>query len=107
MYSLKLNNQGFKVFQANNGTDGLMSTEKEKPDLILLDIMMPQLDGFGVLKELKSKKETKNIPVILLSNLGQDEDVQKGKELGAADYLVKANMTPMQVVTKIKEVLKI
>ena len=105
MYSLKFTNQGFKVVQADNGAKGLELAKKELPDIILMDIIMPQLDGFEVLKELKKDQKTKNIPVIMLSNLGQEEDIKRGQELGAADYLVKANMTPMQVVDKVKEVL--
>jgi DNA-binding response OmpR family regulator len=66
---------------------------------------MPKLDGFSVLRSLKENAKTKDVPVILLTNLGQDEDVKKGKSLGAASYLVKANMTPAEVVEKIKEYL--
>ncbi len=83
-----------------------MASQGVKPDLILLDIIMPKLDGFSVLKSLKENSSTKSTPVILLTNLGQDEDIKKGNELGAAGYLVKANLTPGQVVEKIKEVLK-
>ncbi|TSC95368.1 MAG: response regulator receiver sensor signal transduction histidine kinase [Parcubacteria group bacterium Athens1014_10] len=105
MYSLKFSNNNFKVFQANNGTTGLEIAKKEMPAIILLDIIMTQLDGFGVLEELKKDKKTKNIPVILLSNLGQEDDIKKGQKLGAVDYLIKANMTPIQVVNKVNEIL--
>lgn len=107
MYYLKFTNQGFKAFQAFNGVAGLELAKKEKPNIILLDIIMPQLDGFGVLKELKSNKETKDISVILLTNLGQDDDIKKGKNLGAIDYLIKSNSTPLKVVEKVKEILEI
>ena len=79
--------------------------KKENPDVILLDIILPQMDGFSVLKKLKSDSATKNFPVILLTNLGQDGDVKKGLELGAIDYLIKANYTPSQVVEKVKSLL--
>ncbi len=107
MYYLKFTNQGFKAFQAYNGVVGLELAKKEKPNIILLDIIMPQLDGFGVLKELKSDKTMKDIPVILLTNLGQDDDIKKGKNLGAIDYLIKSNSTPLKVVEKVKEILEI
>lgn len=106
MYSLKLKEEGFTFFAAADGETGLGIALKEKPHVILLDIMMPKMDGFTVLVELKKNQETKNIPVIMLSNLGQKNDVSKGKELGANDYIVKASMTPTQVVEKIKSYIK-
>ncbi len=107
MYETKFVKDGYQVKKALDGEQGLtMASEGVKPDIILLDIIMPKLDGFSVLKNLKENPSTKNIPVILLTNLGQDEDIKKGQELGSAGYLVKANLTPAQVVEKIKEVLK-
>ena len=106
MYSFKFSKDGFKVIQAKDGEDGLRLASKEKPNLILLDIIMPKMDGFTVLKKLKEGEATKEIPVILLTNLGQNEDMKKGLNLGALDYLVKANHTPTQVVEKIKKVLE-
>ena len=105
MYTLKFVQEGYKVVQAENGKDGLAMAKKENPDVILLDIILPQMDGFSVLKKLKSDSATKNFPVILLTNLGQDGDVKKGLELGAIDYLIKANYTPSQVVEKVKSLL--
>ena len=75
------------------------------PVIVLLDISMPKLDGFTVLKQLRANPSTQAVPVILLTNLGQDEDIKKGKELGATDYFVKANHTPAEVVTQVREVL--
>ena len=106
MYATKFTMEGFEAAQANDGMAGLEAAASEKPDIILLDVIMPKLDGFAVLKELREKDDTKNTPVILLTNLGQDEDIKKGKELGASDYFVKANHTPAEVVTKVREVLK-
>ena len=107
MYKAKLDKSGnFKVFIADNGVLGLEVAKKEKPDIIMLDIILPQIDGFSVLEELKKKEATKRIPVIMLTNLGTDEDKEKGKKLGATDYLVKANLTPTQVEEKIKQYLK-
>lgn len=105
MYTLKFFQEGYKVVQAENGKDGIDVAKKEKPDVILLDIILPQMDGFAVLKKLKSDGVTKTIPVVLLTNLGQDGDVKKGLELGAIDYLIKANYTPTQVVEKVKSLL--
>jgi DNA-binding response OmpR family regulator len=107
MYRMKLTQDGFTVIAAEDGATGLETAKKEKPDLIMLDVILPALDGFSVLEELKKDSSTKNISVIMLTNLGTDEDVKKGQELGAVDYLVKANFTPSDVSKKVKEVLKI
>ncbi len=103
MYKTKLEADGYKVITADNGAAALEAVKSEKPDIILLDIIMPQLDGFSVLKELKSDNATKSIKVLMLTNLGTDEDMAKGKELGADDYIVKASMTPSQVSAEIKK----
>ncbi len=106
MYKTKMENDGFKVFTANNGTDGLKLAREEKPDLILLDVIMPQIDGFAVLEDLKKDDKTKDISVIMLTNLGTDEDKEKGEKMGAIDYFVKADLTPTQISAKIKRMLK-
>ena len=106
MYKTKFEQAGFDVLIADNGADGLELALTNKPDLILLDIIMPQLDGFAVLERLKMSSKTKSIPVILLTNLGTEEDIQKGQELGAKDYLVKANLTPAEVLDKVKKEFK-
>ncbi len=107
MYKTRLEEEGFTVLATAVGTEGLSLAEKEKPDIILLDIILPELDGFSILNTLKNKNVTKKIPVLLLTNLGQDSDIAKGKTLGAQEYLVKANFTPTQIVEEIKKVLKI
>ena len=106
MYTTKLTHDGFKVVVAKDGEESIDQAEKGGIDLILLDIIMPKVDGFVVLEKLKKDEKTKNIPVVMLTNLGQDEDIEKGKALGAYDYLIKANLTPQQVSDKIKSVLK-
>lgn len=106
MYTTKLTHDGFSVVGAKDGEECIEKAQKGGIDLILLDIIMPKLDGFGVLGRLEKDEKTKNIPVVMLTNLGQDEDIEKGKALGAYDYLVKANLTPQQVSDKIKSVLK-
>ncbi len=105
MYTLKFTQEGYEVTQAENGKDGLELAKKINPDIVLLDIILPQMDGFTVLKNLKADPKMKDIPVVLLTNLGQDGDVKKGIELGAVDYLIKANFTPSQVVDKVKSVI--
>ncbi len=105
MYKIRLEQDGFKVILADNGSTGLEVAIKDKPDLILLDIMMPQLDGFTVLKELRAKPAFKNLPIVMLTNLGTDEDKAKGEQFGATDYLVKANLTPTQVSEAVKKYL--
>ena len=105
MYISKFKKEGYLTEKATNGRVGLEQAKNIKPDIILLDIMMPEIDGFMVLKNLKADTDTKNIPVIMLTNLGQEEDIKKGNQLGATDYLIKANLTPAQVVEKVKKTL--
>ncbi|RLC37156.1 response regulator [Candidatus Falkowbacteria bacterium] len=106
MYETKLKQEGFLVLTADNGYAGLELAMKEKPDIILLDIILPQMDGFTVLQELRYNKNMKSTPIIMLTNLGTDEDKEKGEKFGATDYLVKANLTPSQVSEIIKKYLK-
>lgn len=106
MYKIKLDLDGFDVIHSENGEKGLVLASSKNPNIILLDIILPKMDGYQVLKQLKKAEETKNIPVILLTNLGQKEDIDKGLALGANDYLIKAYFTPAEVVNKIKKVLK-
>jgi len=106
MYHTKLESLGFEIFLADKGGEGLEMARKEMPELILLDVILPQLDGFSVLEELKKNPKTKNIPVIMLTNLGTEEDQAKGKKLGAVDYIVKASLTPSQVGEKVRQYLK-
>lgn len=100
-----LQNQ-FEVMQALDGEVGLSVARDKKPDLILLDLILPKKDGFTVLKELKSDEGTKNIPVIILTNLEGVGDVEKALELGANTYLVKANYSLAEVAEKVKQALK-
>lgn len=104
MYKVKFEKEGFIVKPAQDGAEGLELVKKEKLDILLLDIIMPRMDGFQVLQELRASGET--LPVILLTNLGQEEDIQKGRELGATDYFVKSNFTPDAIVQKVRNALK-
>jgi two-component system, OmpR family, response regulator VicR len=101
-----LNQENFQILSSFDGTQGLEMAKKEKPDLILLDLILPKKDGFEVLKELKADDKLKGIPVIILSNLEGTGDVEKALELGATTYLVKANYELNDVIAKIKEFLK-
>src|SRR3989339_338914 len=106
IYAAKFKKEGFVVFTALDGEIGLEVSKKELPDIILLDILMPKMDGFQVLTQLKELNQTKKIPVILLSNLGQAEDVKKGFTLGAEDFLIKAHFVPQDVVKMVKRRLQ-
>ncbi len=105
MYQTKFKSEGYEVVTADNGGDGLSKALTDLPDIIMLDIILPMLDGFAVLEKIKANETTKHIIVILLTNLGTDEDRARGEKLGAVDYLVKANMTPEQVSKTIKKYL--
>jgi len=100
-----LEKEGFQTKSALNGQIGLALAKKFKPDLILLDLILPQKDGFEVLKEIKEDEATKDIPVIILTNLEGGADVEKALSLGATTYLVKANYELEEVVKKIKDLL--
>jgi DNA-binding response OmpR family regulator len=106
MYQGKFEDDGYDVEMATNGEQGLIKVVEFKPDLILLDILMPGINGLQVLKKLKEREETKKIPVILLTNVGgSDEDVERGLGLGAVAYMVKAHYDAKDVVKKVKEIL--
>lgn len=100
-----LTEENFSVFSALDGEIGVALAKKEKPDLILLDIILPKKDGYEVLEELKGNEETKRIPVMLLTNLESPEDIDRAFEKGASTYLVKSNYKLEEVVGKIKETL--
>jgi len=106
MYKTKFEMEGFKVITAEDGFKGFQLAKEGKPDIILLDILLPKMDGFEVLEKVRSSKDTKDIPVILLTNLGQKEDVKKGLDRGANGYLIKAHFMPSEVVEKVKSVLR-
>jgi DNA-binding response OmpR family regulator len=106
LISQKLIKEGYNILQAVDGEEGLDKIKKEKPDLVLLDLILPGIDGFEVLARAKEDPEVVKIPVIILSNLGQKEDVEKGMGLGAVDYLVKAHFTPGEIIDKMKRILE-
>lgn len=96
----------FDVKLALDGEEALEKIEKQIPDFILLDLILPGIDGFELLKKLKKSSRTKQIPVIILSNLGSQNEIKKGLKLGAEAYLIKANILPEEMVKKVKEILQ-
>ena len=106
IYTHKLKISGFEVKLADNGRKALEIIKKEKPDLVLLDIVLPEIAGWEVLKKIKDGGSNNDLKIIILSNLGQKEEVEKGLKLGAVRYLIKAHFTPSEVVEEIKKVLK-
>jgi two-component system alkaline phosphatase synthesis response regulator PhoP len=96
--------EGFEVITANNGELAIEKAKQEKPDLIVLDIMMPVVDGYETCRRLKRESETKNIPVVLLTAKGRDVDKRLGYEVGAVDYIVKP-FSPNRLIERIQEIL--
>lgn len=107
MYQTKLQALGFQVELIEDGEAAWARLQQEPlPDLVLLDVVLPKKDGFEVLESARKAKATEKLPVILLTNLGQKPDVERGMKLGADDYIIKAHYTPTEVVEKIKQVLE-
>ena len=102
----KLIREGYETSEAVDGEEGMKKIKEEKPDLILLDLILPGIDGFEVLTRMRKEDDLSSIPVIILSNLGQKEDVERGMKLGAVDYLIKAHFTPGEIIEKIKKAFK-
>ena len=106
LISRKLTDEGFEIIEAVDGEDGIKKIKETNPDMVLLDLILPSIDGFEVLSRVKGDASLASIPIIILSNLGQKEEVDKGLDLGAVDYLIKAHFTPGEIVEKIKNILK-
>ncbi|MBM3257969.1 MAG: response regulator [Candidatus Nealsonbacteria bacterium] len=105
IYSTKLKDSGFSVEVASDGEQALEKVKAKKPDLVLLDIVLPKISGWEILRKIKSEADLKNLKIIILSNLGQKEEVEKGMDLGVLKYLIKAHYTPSQVVEEIKKII--
>jgi CheY-like chemotaxis protein len=103
----KLVKEGYEVLVAKDGDEGLkmLKEMKPKPDLILLDIIMPKLGGFEVMEEMKKDKELQDIPVIIISNSGQPVELERAKNLGAKDWVIKTDFDPQEVIIKVKKIL--
>lgn len=107
MYLLKFKEDNFRIDVCRDGQEALKKIHLDCPDIVLLDIVMPVVDGFEILKEIKGDSALVKVKVVLLTNLGQKEDVERGMELGADGYIIKAHFTPSEVVAKVKEILGI
>lgn len=105
-YKDGLERAGFEILLAHDGVEGLEKIKSEKPNLILLDLILPAKSGFEVLEEVKLDESLKKIPIVVLSNLGQESDIRASKNLGAVDYLVKADYTMKEVIRKVKYYLE-
>lgn len=105
IYTIKLSKAGFKVISTFNGVEGLDAALTNMPAIILLDLVMPVKDGFEMLSDLKTNPKTKDIPVIIFSNLGQDYEIKRGMSLGAVKFLVKAETNPNDLVTLVQDIL--
>jgi len=101
----KLTNEGYEVSVSPNGKRGLEMMNKKIPDLILLDIMMPEKNGFEVMEEMKKDKKLNKIPIIIISNSGQPVELDKAKELGVSDWLIKTEFDPQEVLEKVRKQL--
>jgi DNA-binding response OmpR family regulator len=106
IYKTKLQQEGYEVIRALDGPEGIEKLRSEKPDLILLDLVLPKIDGFEVLKNIRKNKETSGLPVIILSNLGQKEDIERGLNLGADDYLIKAMHPLTDILMRVRKHLQ-
>jgi len=106
IYVTRLEAEQFTVALSRNGEEGLQKIKETHPDLVLLDLVLPDRDGFSILEEVKKDEATKAIPVVILSNLGEKQDIARGMSLGAADYIVKAHFTPSEVVAKVTRVIQ-
>ncbi|OGF74742.1 hypothetical protein A3J56_03350 [Candidatus Giovannonibacteria bacterium RIFCSPHIGHO2_02_FULL_46_20] len=102
----KLTKEGFTTISAVDGEEGLKITKEQKPHLVLLDLILPGMDGFEVLRKIKSDPETAATPVVVLSNLGQKEDMDRAMKIGADDFMVKAHFTPTEIISKVRSILK-
>lgn len=105
IYITKFEEAGYVVEVADDGEKGFQKLKEVAPDIVLLDIILPKMTGLQILEEMKKDERLKSIPVIVLSNLGSDEDTNKAMELGADGYLIKSQYTPSEVVAKIEEII--
>jgi DNA-binding response OmpR family regulator len=106
MYKMKFTAEGYEVLTAANGVEGLKLIKESKPNLVLLDLMMPIMDGFQVLAELRKDPATAKTVVYIFSNLGQSSEIERGIAEGANGYFVKSSLTPTQLATEVKKILK-
>ncbi len=105
IYTTKLQQSGFEVQTVEEGEKAVTAIQQERPDIVLLDIVLPHVDGWEILQQVQASEELKRIPIVILSNLGQKEEIEKGLRLGAVRYLIKAHYTPSQVVEEVVKLI--
>jgi len=105
MYSVELKIKGYDVLNVNDGLQALSKAKEFRPDIILLDIMLPGMNGLNILTELKADPQTMDMPIIMLTNYGSEDNVKKALESGAADYIMKYKILPSELADKIEVVL--
>lgn len=105
LLSKKLLQQGYEVRTAKNGKEGMLMMEKEIPDLVLTDVIMPEKDGFEVISEMKQNEALKNVPVMIISNSGQPVEIDKAKEMGVLDWVIKTEFDPQEIINKVNNIL--
>jgi len=105
IYTTKLQQSGFDVKAVEHGEKAVAAIQQERPDIVLLDIVLPHVDGWEILQQVQASEELKRIPIVILSNLGQKEEIEKGLRLGAVRYLIKAHYTPSQVVEEVVKLI--
>lgn len=106
IYTTRLKADGYEIVSAEDGEKGIEVAQHEKPDLILLDVMMPKVDGFTVIQTLRADEQFKNTPIIMYSNLAQEAESKRAIEVGATEFITKANISPTELVNKIKSYIK-
>lgn len=107
IYQVKFSQEGFEVAAVDNGAEALKQLEQSIPDVILLDIIMPYMDGMETLKNIRNNENWKKIPVIMLTNISEKEKINESEEYEISDYLIKSHFTPSEVVGKVKSLLKL
>lgn len=103
IYTTRLKADGYDVLSAENGEEGIKIAEESFPDLIILDVMMPRVDGFAVLERLRKNPSFKDTPILMYSNLNNEEEIERAIKMGVTEFLVKANLSPTQMVLKMKQ----
>jgi DNA-binding response OmpR family regulator len=103
IYSTRLKADGHEVSSAENGEEGLKVAFEQKPDVVVLDVMMPKMDGFGVLEKLRADEFFKTKPILMYSNLNNEDEIVRAKQMGVTEFIVKANLSPTQMVVKIEQ----
>jgi len=106
IYSTKFKKLGYEVASTPGGEEIISKIKVEKPNIVVLDIVLPNIDGWEILRRIRGDEELKDLKVVILSNLGQEEEVKKGMELGATKYLIKAHLNPSEVIEEIRKILE-